>query len=58
MCWESAELKSLRTLVHVTPDVFLDILDAQILPTLVYGSELWGVDDCQIAERVHILALK
>ena len=51
-------LKSLRKLVHVTPDVFFKILHEQILPTLLYGSEIWGVDDCQIAERAHILALK
>ena len=38
--------------------VLCKIFDAQIQPTLLYSSELWGLDDMPIIESVHIFSLK
>ena len=45
-------------MVHVAPNVLNKILDVQIQPILLYGAEIWGVDDCKMIEAVHLLALK
>ena len=34
------------------------IFYAQIQPILLYGSELWGLDDLSISESVHVFSLK
>ena len=34
--------------------VLCKIFDAQIQPIVLYGSELWGLDDMSIIESVHI----
>ncbi|RUA06843.1 MAG: hypothetical protein DSY43_01110, partial [Gammaproteobacteria bacterium] len=51
-------LKALRQLGHISPDVFFRIFDAQIQPMLLYGSEVWGMDDSSQTETVHMFALK
>jgi len=51
-------MRSLRKLVHVTPEVVFKIFDCQIQPMLLYGSEVWGMDDCQAIETVHLAMLK
>ena len=51
-------LRSLRKLNHVPPNVFFKLFDAQIQPMLLYGSEIWGLEDCHILEQVHLCALK
>ena len=33
-------------------------VDAQTQPILLYGSELWGLDDMSIIESVHIFSPK
>ena len=38
--------------------VLCEIFDAQIQTILLYGSELWGLDDISIIESVHIFSLK
>ena len=38
--------------------VLCKIFDAQIEPILLYGSELWGLDDMSIIESVPIFSLK
>ena len=51
-------MNALRGLVHVSPHVLNKIVDAQIQPILLYGSEVWGMDDCQLVEAVHLTMLK
>jgi len=51
-------MKALRKLGHMTPDIFYKILDTQIQPMLLYGAEIWGLDDCNIIEGIHLFALK
>jgi len=51
-------MRTLRGLVHVSPQVLNKIVDAQIQPILLYGSEIWGMDDCQVVETVHLSMLK
>ena len=51
-------MRSLRQLVHIAPNVLNTIFDVQIQPILLYGAEIWGVDDCKAIEAIHLLALK
>ena len=51
-------LRALRKLSHITPNVFFKLFDAQIQPMLLYGSEVWGIEECQTIEKVHLFALK
>ena len=32
--------------------------DQQVLPTLTYAAEVWGVKEIQVAEHVHVYACK
>ena len=50
--------RSLRKLVWVSPEVFTKIFDAQVQPILLYAAEVWGSEDCNIVEKVHVYALK
>ena len=38
--------------------VFFKLFDAQIVPVLLCGSELWGGFDCPNVEKVHMYACK
>lgn len=52
-------LKCLWSLGENPPQVFFKIFDAQILPMLTYGSEVWGLTaDHTVIARVHIQAIK
>ena len=39
-------------------NVFFKLFDAQIVPVLLYGSELWSCFDCPNVEKVHMYACK
>ena len=51
-------MKTLRKIGHITPDIFFKLFDAQIQPILLYGAEIWGLDDCRLIENIHLFALK
>ena len=38
--------------------IFLKLFDAQIKPILLYGSEIWGLQQHTEIEKVHLFALK
>ena len=51
-------IKALRKIAHVTPQIFYKLFDAQVMPILLYGSEVWGLKGCKNIESVHLYALK
>ena len=51
-------LKCLWRLGNVPRNVFLKMYDAQILPILMYGSELWGFQQFAVIEKAHMFACK
>ena len=51
-------LKTLRRLNCFSPGLFYKLFDAQIAPSLLYGSELWGFKQHDAVEKVHIQACK
>ena len=38
--------------------MFFKLFDAQIVPTLLYGAEIWGYRKYEQIERVHLFACK
>jgi len=40
------------------PSIFLKLFDAQIVPVLLYASEIWGVSEFEEMEKVHLYACK
>ena len=51
-------VKSLRKINSVDPSIFFKLFDSRIQPMLLYASEVWGFDDCQTIEKVHVRGLK
>ncbi len=51
-------IKTLRKLGCSSPSLFFKLFDAQIVPSLLYGSELWGIKARESIEKVHIQACK
>ena len=51
-------LKCLWRLGNVPRNVFLKMYDAQTLPILMYGSELWGFQQFSVIEKAHMFACK
>ena len=50
--------KTVRKLSFVMPDLFFKMFECQILPILLYGSEIWGLNNSNIIETVHLYSLK
>ena len=50
--------RALRQLPNASIDIFQKISDSRIAPILLYGSEIWGMDNCNIIEGTHLFALK
>ena len=46
-------LKTLRRLNCFSPGLFFRLFDGQIVPSLLYGSELWGFKRYDAVEKVH-----
>ena len=54
----SRVLKILQKLPYVPYRIFFKVFDAQIVPILLYGAEIWGMSDCSVIESVHKYAMK
>ena len=52
------KVTTVRNVSSVTPDVSFKFSDAQIQPMLLYESEAWGMDDCQVVRSIHLRGLK
>ena len=50
-------LTSLRNINCYDLNVFLRLFDAKVKPILLYGSELWGMNELYDIEKVHMFAL-
>lgn len=58
---KSAATKIIRTmhkLNSISCDIFFKLFDSQVQPILLYASEVWGMESCDIIENVHLFALK
>ena len=51
-------LKLSRTIANKTPKFFFKLFDAQVQPTLLYASELWGLKEHPEVEKSHLFACK
>ena len=51
-------LKAMWSLQCMKTNVFIRMLDAQVVPTLLYGAEVWGIENSRKVETVHTFALK
>eukprot|EP00916_Digyalum_oweni_P000498 GHVL01000911.1.p1 GENE.GHVL01000911.1~~GHVL01000911.1.p1 ORF type:complete len:163 (+),score=0.01 GHVL01000911.1:326-814(+) len=51
-------LRCLWRLGNIPRSVFFKIYDAQVLPILMYGSELWGFQRFEALEKAHLFACK
>ena len=51
-------LKALKTLGKVNISIFFKLFDSQVLPTLLYAGEVWGLTPFDRAEAVHTFACK
>ena len=51
-------LKSMWHLRTTNASVFFRLYDAQVLPSLLYGSELWGLERRDPIEKAHMFACK
>jgi len=51
-------IKSLLKVNSFHPKVFFKLFDSQIQPILLYGAEVWGLQDPTAVESVHLLACK
>ena len=49
---------ALRQLPNGSIDLFQKISDSRIAPILLYGLEIWGMENCNIIENTHLLTLK
>ena len=41
-----------------SPDIFFKLFDSQVVPLVLYGSEIWGYKSCTQLEQVHLYACK
>jgi hypothetical protein len=41
-----------------SPNIFFKLFDARVVPMLLYAAEIWGVQDFNQVEKVHLFACK
>jgi len=40
--------------LHLTSDMMLDLFDKLVVPIVLYGSEIWGYENLDIIEKLHL----
>ena len=50
--------KMLKRLNYVVPDLFFKIFEGQVQPILLYASEVWGLNNCNVIETVRLYSMK
>ena len=50
--------KTLWKLNCTSPTIFFKLFDAQVVPILLYASEIWGTNELDEIEKVHLFACK
>ena len=40
--------------LHLPIDVQLELFDAVVTPVVLYGSEIWCYEGCEILEKLHL----
>ena len=58
---QKSTIEILATLNRIdcnSAEIFFKLFDAQVVPTLLYGAELWGMDKFDQTEKVHLCACK
>ena len=54
-----AILRKMYTLDNSSFQIYMKLFDSQVLPILLYGAEIWGLDNAALnCEKVHLFALK
>jgi hypothetical protein len=51
-------LRTLRRIDCNSPGIFFKLFDAQVLPVLLYGAEIWGHKIYKKIEQIHLFACK
>jgi len=51
-------IRLVNQLKELPRSVFFKIFDTQVVPILLYSSEVWGLQRLENLERVHVLAIK
>jgi len=51
-------LKTMWSLHNMSTDVFFKLFDAQVQPTILYTSEIWGLRNTDGIEKTHVFACK
>ncbi len=65
---KQASIQALKVLINITRNIhilgdisyksFFKIFDVKVSPILLYGSEIWGLDNYESIEKVHLYACK
>ena len=51
-------LKAMCRLRCIEPNVFFRMLESQVIPTLLYSKEIWGLERPRKLESAHAFACK
>jgi len=51
-------IKTMRRINCTSCCIFFKLFDTQVQPILLYASEIWGLEGCDIIEGVHLFAIK
>ena len=57
---KAAVVQTMRPLKKIctSPSVIFKIFDMQIQPIILYGAEIWGVNNCEKIEKIHLYMFK
>ena len=57
-CISSLRNQASRAMLGLYVDVQLQLFDSLILPTALYGCEVWGFRNIEVVEKLHLLYCK